>query len=361
MTYDLRSQSASTMEPSGHVQTLPSASSTKLLPFHQELDSASQPENLKIVEDIEADAGFGLLTDKDSDVAVPALSTVSQADSMAAQDDSSSLTGQAHSTMPLTVAPAALAFQMPSLSSNSVLAQNRDLDGDVPGPETVQSSEANMTPPSSSNCLPTSDNAGSQDEHDKNCMVIVDSAAVVQRDGEDMVVDESQERIPNKDEDVESELSDGEDIRVSRTQNSTPFLINISGQADLEAALEDINFSFNGNFYHANVLTTAPNPCLHIAGLGLVGLPLSERDAKAIVSCATLAPFGHGERTVINKEVRDTWEIEPARIVFGNPEWVKYVDGSVCYEVCKALGVSIGNSPPKMELYKLLLYETGSQ
>ena len=76
------------------------------------------------------------------------------------------------------------------------------------------------------------------------------------------------------------------------------------------------------------------------------------------MSCATLAPFGHGERTVIDKEVRDTWEIEPTRLVFGNPEWVKYVNGVVCSEVCKALGVPIGSSPPKMELYKLLLYET---
>ena len=139
------------------------------------------------------------------------------------------------------------------------------------------------------------------------------------------------------------------------------FLNKIFEQADLKAALEDINLSFNGNFYHANVLTTAPNPCLQVAGLGLVGLPLSEHDAKAIVSCATLAPFGHGERTVIDKEVRDTWEIEPAKLVFGNPEWVKYVNGVVCSEVCKALGVPIGSSPPKMELYKLLLYETGFQ
>jgi hypothetical protein len=132
-------------------------------------------------------------------------------------------------------------------------------------------------------------------------------------------------------------------------------------QQDLEDALGDANFSFNGNFYHANTLTTAPNPCLYISGLGLVGLPLSERDAKSIVSCATLSPFGHGERTVVDKDVRDTWEIEPAKIVFANPEWLKYVDGVVCSEVCRVLGVAIGNSPPKMELYKLLLYETGSQ
>ena len=88
---------------------------------------------------------------------------------------------------------------------------------------------------------------------------------------------------------------------------------------------------------------------------------MSERDAKAIVSCATLSPFGHRERTSVDKDVRDTWEIEPAKVVFGNPEWSKYIDGVVLLDVCRALGVAVGNSSPKMELYKLLLYETGSQ
>lgn len=126
-------------------------------------------------------------------------------------------------------------------------------------------------------------------------------------------------------------------------------------------ALDDHNFSFKGNFYHASILNYALNPCLCISGLGLVGLPLSERDAKAIISCSTLAPFGHGERTVIDKDVRDTWEIEPSRISFMNAEWENYVNKTLCAELCQSLGISAGNNPPRMQLYKLLLYETGSQ
>ena len=109
------------------------------------------------------------------------------------------------------------------------------------------------------------------------------------------------------------------------------------------------------------MLTNSPNPCLSISGLGLVGLPLSERDAKAIISCAALAPFGRGERTVVDKDVRDTWEIEPSKLSFLNPEWEIFLTKNVCPEVCQSLGVAIGDSPPKMELYKLLLYEKGSQ
>lgn len=98
---------------------------------------------------------------------------------------------------------------------------------------------------------------------------------------------------------------------------------------------------------------------MSITGLGLIGLPLSDYDAKRMISAATLAPFGHGERTVIDKTVRDTWEIDPEKITFVNPAWNEHIDKAICTEVCTALGVSASVS--KMELYKLLLYETGSQ
>ncbi|KAF9525405.1 hypothetical protein CPB83DRAFT_909165 [Crepidotus variabilis] len=124
--------------------------------------------------------------------------------------------------------------------------------------------------------------------------------------------------------------------------------------------LDAADLAFSGNFYHASILTQAPNPCLQISGLGLVGLPLSERDAETVISCATLAPFGKGERTVVDKDVRDTWEIEPAKITFANSEWETYINGHVCQEACRSLGVEYGNSPPRMEFYKLLLYEQGS-
>ena len=137
--------------------------------------------------------------------------------------------------------------------------------------------------------------------------------------------------------------------------------VPLSPTFDLEEALDDQNFTFNGTFYHAGLLTTAPNPCLEISGLGLIGLPLSERDAQAIASSANLAPFGHGERTVVDKTVRDTWEVDPSKVRFTNPHWEPYLRSTVVHEVCKTLGVPIGNHPPKLELHKLLLYEKGSQ
>ena len=121
------------------------------------------------------------------------------------------------------------------------------------------------------------------------------------------------------------------------------------------------DFNFKGNAYYSATLPQAPNPCLSIEGLGMVGLPLSERDAKSIISCSAQAPFGHGERTVVDREVRDTWEIEPSNIKFLNPAWEAYVQNLAMTSVWQGLGVAPYSTLPKCELYKLLLYETGSQ
>lgn len=38
------------------------------------------------------------------------------------------------------------------------------------------------------------------------------------------------------------------------------------------------------------------------------------RDAEAIKSRANQAPFGMGERTVVDKSVRDTWELDASQV-----------------------------------------------
>ncbi|KIJ99772.1 hypothetical protein K443DRAFT_8177 [Laccaria amethystina LaAM-08-1] len=126
---------------------------------------------------------------------------------------------------------------------------------------------------------------------------------------------------------------------------------------DLECVL-DGNFEFTGSYACGQTMPGPPNPCLTIAGMGLVGLPLNKRDARQIIACSSRAPYGHGESTVVNANVRDTWEIEPAKIKFDSPAWAQYVQDLSVNVVRKALGVS--QKAPRCELYKLLLYEVGS-
>jgi hypothetical protein len=113
---------------------------------------------------------------------------------------------------------------------------------------------------------------------------------------------------------------------------------------------------------HGSLYPSAPNPCLRIDGLGDIGLPLSARDAHSITQCAIQAPFGHGERTTVDKTIRDTWEIDGSKVAFDNKGWNEFMNQTVVKSVCNALGVQVSpTSPPRAELYKLLLYQDGSQ
>ncbi|EDR06759.1 uncharacterized protein LACBIDRAFT_328485 [Laccaria bicolor S238N-H82] len=159
-----------------------------------------------------------------------------------------------------------------------------------------------------------------------------------------------------EDEDDEDDDEDEEDEDEGSSE--------VSEGGDLIEELDDAlsgDFNFKGNAYYSAKLPHAPNPCLSIEGLGMVGLPLSERDAKSIISCSAQAPFGHGERTVVDREVRDTWEIEPSNLKFLNPAWEPYIQNLAMTSVWQGLGVVPYSTLPKCELYKLLLYETGSQ
>ncbi|KAJ7146564.1 hypothetical protein C8R44DRAFT_757779 [Mycena epipterygia] len=129
---------------------------------------------------------------------------------------------------------------------------------------------------------------------------------------------------------------------------------------DLEAAL-GADFAFTGKYAHHSVLDAAPLPGLSVEGMGLVGLPLNPRDAELLRSHTQQAPFGHGDRTVVDRAVRDTWEVAADAVKFINPAWNKFIAGTVVKEVVQALGVSYSPAiAPRCELHKLLLYETGS-
>ena len=84
----------------------------------------------------------------------------------------------------------------------------------------------------------------------------------------------------------------------------------------MQGAFEEVlsNTDFTGTFAFKRTYPDAPNPILHIEGLGTVGLPLSSRDAAAIKARSSQAPFGMADRTVVDKSVRDTWEIDAVRV-----------------------------------------------
>lgn len=166
--------------------------------------------------------------------------------------------------------------------------------------------------------------------------------------------EEGDEEITNiRGEDIE-EAEEDEEIQDEPLENPSTDI-----RGDLAQILSE-DSSVKGSFAFHHSYPEAPNPTLYLDGLGHIGLPLSVRDAEAIKSRANQAPFGMGERTVVDKSVRDTWELDASQVRFDNPAWDLFLE-RVVQEICTTLGVNIAASRPRCELYKLLLYEAGSQ
>ncbi|KAK0184692.1 hypothetical protein F5146DRAFT_938302 [Armillaria mellea] len=114
----------------------------------------------------------------------------------------------------------------------------------------------------------------------------------------------------------------------------------------------------SGNYACSETFQQTPPPNLVIDGIGPIGLPLSTRDARLIISNASRAPYGHNQQTIVNTNVRDTWEINASRITLRNPGWQAFVEDTILPSILRKLGMQV--AAPRCELYKLLLYQEGS-
>lgn len=128
----------------------------------------------------------------------------------------------------------------------------------------------------------------------------------------------------------------------------------------LKDVLDCIADSSPGAFASMISYNAPPNPAMTISGFGSLGLPLSSTEAIRLRSVMDQAPFGKGERTVIDKEVRDTWELGSDKVQFNNAEWNAWLEETMLRRVCEDMGIPT-NVMPSVQFYKLLLYETGSQ
>eukprot|EP00029_Vermamoeba_vermiformis_P004973 TRINITY_DN1599_c0_g3_i3.p1 TRINITY_DN1599_c0_g3~~TRINITY_DN1599_c0_g3_i3.p1 ORF type:complete len:202 (-),score=5.82 TRINITY_DN1599_c0_g3_i3:1051-1656(-) len=99
-------------------------------------------------------------------------------------------------------------------------------------------------------------------------------------------------------------------------------------------------------------------PGLHINGFGEVGLPLREREAKELITLCQRAPFGRGEKTIVDTNVRNTWQLSPSEIQILNPDFIKQIKSLVKKTVAIELGVG-PSANVAARLYKLLIYEPG--
>ena len=106
-------------------------------------------------------------------------------------------------------------------------------------------------------------------------------------------------------------------------------------------------------------MTTAPNPGLKVDGIGAIGLPLSDRDAKDLISRCRQSPFGKGGETIVDTGVRNSFELNPSEFTLSNPVWSTCINALVGIAY-KELGLTCGRQHVVAELYKLLLYHEGA-
>jgi predicted 2-oxoglutarate/Fe(II)-dependent dioxygenase YbiX len=85
-------------------------------------------------------------------------------------------------------------------------------------------------------------------------------------------------------------------------------------------------------------------------------LPLLPIQAEQLVAAAERAPYGRGRDTIVDTQVRRTWQIGAERVRISGKHWERSLQ-AILARVADGLGVA---EPIAAELYKLLVYDEGS-
>lgn len=122
---------------------------------------------------------------------------------------------------------------------------------------------------------------------------------------------------------------------------------------ELLALMDKVKTS--GTFSVGGTLPSIP-PGLKVKGVGNVALPLLEQQAKALIEFSQQSPFGYGEETIHDTNVRKSWQIAAEDFELTNPQWEEALQEAVA-QIGKQLGLD--DCKIEFEQYKLLIYEKG--
>lgn len=115
------------------------------------------------------------------------------------------------------------------------------------------------------------------------------------------------------------------------------------------------NLQSPGGFYANGTLEIFP-PCIEVDQVGRISLPLIPVQAEQLVQVAEQAPYGKGYETLVDTKVRRTWQLDAKQVSLSGKYWQKNLS-EIVSNVKLALGV---DCEILAELYKLLVYDTGS-
>ncbi|MFN0029783.1 MAG: 2OG-Fe(II) oxygenase, partial [Acidimicrobiales bacterium] len=96
---------------------------------------------------------------------------------------------------------------------------------------------------------------------------------------------------------------------------------------------------------------------IEVTGVGPLRYPVIATQAKALRLVARPAKYGHGERTVLDRRVRDTWEVPRSRVKIDKRRWKRTLA-----PLLETIGEDLGlpaTSTLTAELHSMLVYEPG--
>ena len=124
-------------------------------------------------------------------------------------------------------------------------------------------------------------------------------------------------------------------------------------QSDLEGMLASID---RPGEYCTHGRLFAPLPRLEVAGAGLIPFPVPPAQAEALVATAERAPYGRGPDTVLDRSVRDCWQIDADQVAVGGGAWSDTL-AQIAGRAADGLGCP--RERTEARLYKLLVYQPG--
>lgn len=96
---------------------------------------------------------------------------------------------------------------------------------------------------------------------------------------------------------------------------------------------------------------------LYMPAVGDIALPILPQQVQALIEHCEQAPYGRGEDTLVDTEVRKVWQLDASQIQIRNPRWSEVL-ADLVVQITRQLG--LGKSRVTAELYKFLIYEAGS-
>jgi hypothetical protein len=121
----------------------------------------------------------------------------------------------------------------------------------------------------------------------------------------------------------------------------------------LEAVLSGVTQP--GDFFVCGTIEI-PMPRVEVEGVGTLSFPVPDAQIASIVRRAERAPYGRGEKTIVDTSVRNVWQIAPGKVKIAGKSWAVNFENLV--SKVKA-GLGWEDASVCAELYKLLVYDRG--